>query len=103
MANAVCRTGDITQGTCLAIAFGHPRQFTGIWMGGSSGVTADGIGVIKTDDVGITDCGHHFIAAVGSDTVQSDGLGVVRVGDPVIVLEGGYGVAVTGADTVTSG
>lgn len=102
MSTGVCVVGDLVVGTCTANADGHPRSFTGTWIVGSSLVNANGIGVIRTGDIGITDCGHTIQAIVGSSLVTSDGISVVRVGDPVIVLEGGSGIAVTGAPNVTS-
>ena len=103
MSGAICRVGDLVTGTCQASAPGHPRAFTGHWVVGSPKVTANGIGVIRTGDTGITDCGHTIIATVGSTLVSSDGIGVVRVGDPVGIVQGGFGTAITGANNTTSG
>ena len=101
MSGAICRVGDLVTGTCNAHAI--PRAFTGQWVVGSPTVTANGIGVIRTGDTGITDCGHTIQATVGSILVSSNGIGVVRVGDPVIIVQGGFGITTTGANNTTSG
>jgi uncharacterized Zn-binding protein involved in type VI secretion len=102
MFSGCCRVGDIVTGVCNASASGHPRNFTGFWTTGASDVTADGIGMIRVGDLGITDCGHTFQAVAGSSDVQTNNLGQVRIGDPVIVIQGGSGTAVSGASDVTS-
>jgi uncharacterized Zn-binding protein involved in type VI secretion len=102
MFSGCCRVGDIVTGICNANASGHPRNFTGTWINGASDVTADGIGMVRVGDIGITDCGHTFQAISGSLDVITDGLGQVRVGDPVIVIQGGLGITVSGASDVTS-
>lgn len=102
MQQPICRVNDLITGTCTANATGHPRTFTGHWVSGSTVVTADGIGVIRVGDPGITDCGHHIVATVGSTILKADGIGVVRVGDAVIVTEGGTGVTTTGSPVVGS-
>jgi uncharacterized Zn-binding protein involved in type VI secretion len=65
-------------------------------------MTADGIGIIRVGDTGVTDCNHTIIAVSGSDVFDDRGAAVIRVGDIVQVVEGGYGVTTTGSDTVTS-
>jgi uncharacterized Zn-binding protein involved in type VI secretion len=94
----ICKVGDLVTGTCQVNVPGHPRQFVGTWTTGSSNLTTGQIGVITVGDIGVTDCGHTFVAAAGSSQVSNNGIGVVRVGDPVTVVGGGYGVAATGAD-----
>ena len=95
----VCRIGDLVTGTCQANAQGHPRQFTGTWVTGSTDVTCDNVGVVKVGDQGITDCNHHFVAVEGSSTVSSGGINIVVVGDAVTVIEGGFGVTITGSNS----
>lgn len=97
----VCRIGDSVTGTCRAAVVGHPRTFTGTWSTGSSVVQANGIGVVRVGDTGITDCGHTIQATVGSSAMTADGLPVHRVGDAVIIVQGGSGVSSTGSPTVT--
>lgn len=102
MGSAVCRVGDIVQGTCRASVSGHPREFTGVWLTGSDTCTADGLGVVRVGDIGVTDCDHHFSAVSGSDVGIADGVGIHRVGDAVSIAEGGEGVSVSGSDTFIS-
>lgn len=102
MTKGVCRVGDSVTGTCRAPAGGHPRAFTGTWTSGSGTVTADGIGVIRQNDQGVTDCGHVFKADGGSGVYTADGLNVQRVGDAVTVILGGEGVSSTGSGVVTT-
>ena len=106
-AKAVCRIGDHATGTCTASAPGHPRAFIGTWQTGSSTVTADGIGIVRVGDTGITDCpgadgGPHHIQATGGGVSGANGEALHRVGDAVEVIEGGTGVSSTGSPTVTS-
>lgn len=97
MAEGICRIGDTVTGTCKASASGHPRSFTGTWKTGSSIVTSDGLGVVRENDTGLTDCGHTIKAMGGSGALTSEGLKIQRVGDPVIIVEGGTGVSSTGS------
>ena len=102
-AKAVCRVGDQCTGTCTATAPGHPRTFTGTWTSGSGVSTADGLGLIRVGDTGVTDCSppHHIVAS-GGGSGSSGGQALHRVGDAVTVTEGGTGVSSTGSPTVTS-
>ncbi len=102
MTKAVCRIGDTVTGTCAAPAGGHPRTFTGTWTVGSGIVKADGIGVVREDDTGLTDCSHTFKAVGGSGSVSADGKKIHRVGDAVVVLLGGSGVSASGSPVVTA-
>ena len=106
-AKAVVRVGDHCTGTCTASAPGHPRAFTGTWQTGSSNVTADGLGIVRVGDTGITDCsvadgGPHHIKATGGGVSGANGESLHRVGDAVQVIEGGSGTSSTGSPTVTS-
>lgn len=95
----VCRIGDHAEGTCNGSGHTSGRHFIATWTTGSNVGTADGIGIVRVDDIGITDCGH-TIKAVGSSTIGfCEGRRVHRVGDAVIVLEGGSGVSTTGSPT----
>ena len=100
----VCRIGDHCTGTCTANAPNHPRTFTGTWQTGSGIVTADGIGIVRVGDTGITDCSppHHIVATGGSGVGGTLGVAYHRVGDAVTVTEGGTGVSSTGSPTVSS-
>jgi uncharacterized Zn-binding protein involved in type VI secretion len=102
MASPVCRVGDCVTGVCEASAPNHPHDFVGVWTTGSDKVIADGIGVIRIGDIGVTDCDHTFIAVEGSEVSNEDGVGIVRVGDIVLVIEGGVGVCITGSDNSRS-
>lgn len=102
MSKPVARIGDKVIGTCKAPASGHPRAFTGTWQTGSSLCTADGLGIVRVDDTGITDCGHQFKAIVGSDLATCEGRKIVRVGDAVQVILGGDGTANTGSPTIST-
>lgn len=101
-AKGVCRIGDHITGTCQAAVSGHPRTFTGTWTTGSGLVFADGLGVVRVGDHGITDCGHHIVAATGSTISQSESLALMRVGDTVTIVEGGFGVTTSGSNVVDS-
>ncbi len=92
---AVCRIGDTCTGTCTA----HSRTFIGTWQTGSDILTADGIGVVRVGDTGITDCPvpHTCIATGGSDTTTVSGTGVHRVSDGVTLDTGGTGVSISGS------
>jgi hypothetical protein len=100
----ICRVGDHCTGTCTANAPNHPRTFLGTWTQGSDIVTADGIGIIRVGDTGVTDCNppHHIRAETGSGAGSTEGAAFHRVGDQVIVIEGGTGVSSTGSPTSTS-
>ena len=102
MAQSVVRIGDTAVGYCSGP--GHPpnRAFTGVWTAGSSTVLADGIGVVRAGDHGVTDCSHTMIASNGSSISTADGLAVHRVGDVLIIAENGVGVSTSGSPTVTS-
>lgn len=102
MAAAVVRINDMAAGTCNGPGHAPGFQYTATYISGSDTVLADGIGVVRVGDMGITDCGHHIQAIGGSDVYTADGIAVHRVGDPVTVIEGGDGVAITGSDTVSS-
>lgn len=93
----ICRIGDQVTGTCRFPRNDHPRAFTGTWDVGSGIVTCDGIGVVRQNDTGTTDCGHTFKADGGVDVLSADGLKIQRVGDTVTLLQGGEGVSVTGS------
>lgn len=96
----VCRIGDQAEGICNGGGHAAGRHFVATWTTGSSVGTADGLGIVRVDDIGVTDCGH-TIKAVGSSSVGfCEGRGVHRVGDAVIVIEGGSGVSVTGSPYV---
>lgn len=101
---AICRIGDHCTGTCTANAPNHPRTFTGTWQTGSTIVTADGIGIVRVGDTGITDCSppHHIVATGGSSVGGTLGEQFHRVGDAVTVTEGGSGVSSIGSSTVSS-
>ena len=102
MATGIARIGDAVTGICNGP--GHPanRHFTGTWQVGSSTLTANGLGVVRANDTGLTDCGHHFKATGGSSVVTADGQPVHRLGDAVIVIEGGSGTTQGGSSTVLS-
>lgn len=102
MAMGVARVNDIVNGTCKVTAPNHPREFTGVWQAGSDICSADGLGIIRVGDIGITDCNHHFVAVSGSDVSTADGLAIHRVGDAVTIQEsgGGEGITITGSDTI---
>lgn len=100
MGQQVARIGDIVVGTCRAHK--SPRSYTAILTTGSGVVTANGQGVCRVGDTGVTDCGHTVQIISGSGVAKSDGVPVARVGDAVVVLEGGDGVIVAGSPTVTS-
>jgi uncharacterized Zn-binding protein involved in type VI secretion len=102
MTKGICRIGDSVTGTCRVSAPGHPRTFTGTWNTGSGVVECDGIGVVRENDTGTTDCGHTFKALGGVDTLSGDGLKMQRVGDAVTVVGGGDGVSITGSSSSTS-
>lgn len=97
MAQGVARLGDTVTGTCRAPVANHPRTFTGTWTTCSGVCTLDGKGIIRVNDTGITDCGHHFKAITGSAKSSADGLAIHRVGDQVQVIEGGEGTSTTGS------
>ena len=97
----VARVGDTVVGYCRGDGHTTDREFVGVWTTGSSTVFADNIiEVVRIGDIGITDCGHTFVAATGAETVFADNIGVHRVGDTVITEGGGVGVSTTGSDTV---
>jgi uncharacterized Zn-binding protein involved in type VI secretion len=87
-------------GTCNAHA--SPRAFVGTFTTSSSTVTCNGNAVIRVNDTGTTDCGHHIKATSGSSNIKADGLGVHRVGDTGIVIEGGTYTVTSGSTTVDS-
>lgn len=98
----LCRIGDSITGTCNASATGHPRTFMGTWTTGSTTVFADGIGVVRVGDTGITDCSHPIVANTGSAISTADGLAIVRVGDAVSLPLGGSGNTTTGSSVIDS-
>jgi hypothetical protein len=102
MTKAICRIGDTVTGTCQVPAGGHPRPFTGTWQVGSGIVKCDGIGVVREDDTGLTDCGHTFKALGGVSTLTAEGKKIQRVGDAVEVIGGGTGTSTTGSGTSSS-
>lgn len=102
MTAKVCRIGDAITGTCQANATGHPRTFTGVWKVGSNVIMADGIGVVRVGDTGLTDCNHTILAVAGSSIVDDRGAFLVRVGDAISIVEGGYGVTTTGSPSIDS-
>lgn len=103
MANkGICRVGDQCTGTCTAAAPGHPRSFIGTWTTGSPTTFVEGLPVVRIGDTGITDCGHHMVAAGNTNTFTADGIKVIRVGDAVSIVEGGSGVTSTGSLIGTS-
>ncbi len=102
MSKAICRVGDTVTGTCRVSASGHPRSFTGTWNTGSNIVICDGIGVVRQDDTGTTDCGHTFKADGGVSFLTSESRTIQRVGDTVTVIGGGEGVSVTGSGSSSS-
>ena len=103
MSRNLCRIGDQVQGTCRVNAPGHPRAFTGTWNTGSSNITADGIGIVRVDDTGTTDCGHTFKAIEGAEwSSDTNGKKLHRVGDAVEVIGGGEGISVTGSNICRS-
>lgn len=97
MSNGIARLGDQVEGTCRAGGDDHPRHFIGHWTTCSGTFFADGIGVIRVGDQGVTDCGHTFHASTGSSIGKDQGLAIHRVGDEVIVDQGGEGVTVSGS------
>lgn len=99
----VCRIGDHAEGICNGGGHAAGRHFVATWTTGSTVGTADGIGIVRVDDIGITDCGHTIKATGGSTIGLCEGRRVHRVGDPVIVLEGGSGVSTTGSPTTDFG
>lgn len=98
----VCRIGDHCSGICRAGGGDHPRAFTGTWLTGSSNCTADGIGIVREGDLGITDCGHQITAAGGSSNSTADSKKIHRIGDPVTTAGGGTGTSTSGSTTVLS-
>jgi hypothetical protein len=94
---AICRVGDHCTGTCTVATTGHPRAFTGTWQTGSTVCSADGIGIVRVGDTGITDCGHTIHASGGSTIGTADGIAIHRVGDPVTIVGGGTGTSTTGS------
>jgi len=96
----VARIGDEVTGICNGTGHTAGRAFIGIWVTGSSTVFADGIGVVRVDDTGTTDCGHNIKATGGSSKGDANGLSLHRVGDAVTVIEGGTGTTTTGSSTI---
>lgn len=96
---AICRIGDTCTGTCQVPGGGHPRSFTATWTTGSTTAFAEGIGVVRVGDTGLTDCGHTIQATVGSSVATNNGIRIHRVGDAVVVVGGGFGASTTGSPT----
>lgn len=99
---AVARVNDIVHGFCDGPGHLPRRPFVGHFTTGSDIAMADGIPIVLVGGIGVTDCGHTFIAVTGSDVSGADDRRVHRVGDIVIVQEGGEGVTVTGSDILFS-
>lgn len=99
---AVARVGDVVSGYCDGP--GHPKQreFTGVWITGSSTGGSEDEQIVCVGDLGVTDCDHHFVATSGSDIFSIDSAAVHRVGDVVEVVEGGNGTTVSGSDVLSS-
>ena len=100
MTQSIARVGDSAEGICRAHEY--PRYFTGIITEGSSRCTADGLGLARVRDSGVTDCGHTFVIIQGSSTSTADGIGLARTGDPVQVIQGGEGVITGGSSVCTT-
>ena len=101
---AVCRTGDIVEGTCRLHS--RARFFTGTWDANGSIVDVNFLDIIKRGDPGTTDCGHKFYAVGGSATVTSNGLSIQRVGDEVWIENDpskGTGTSISGSPNTISG
>lgn len=98
----VCRAGDIVEGTCNN--HNNPRSFRGTWRNTFNNVTANGLSIIRKNDIGDTDCGHTFRADAGSVDVDANDLPLQRVGDTVTIIEpaGGAGISITGSSDVIS-
>lgn len=96
----ICRVGDSISGVCQANAPGHPRNFIGTWITGSSKIKNGTQGIIRTGDTGLTDCNHHIVAVGGSTNFSCESLSLQRVGDPVTIVEGGYGTSISGSNNL---
>ena len=94
---AVCRVGDHVTGECRGP--GHdPRTFLGTWTQSMINLgETDGKAIICVGDLGVTDCGHHFVASSGSDIFYLAETKVHRVGDQVTVIEDGEGISISGS------
>lgn len=102
----LCKFDDIVTGRCEVTGrTDHPRDFVGTWTTSSTDVKCNGQGLVRVNDTGTTDCGHHFVAVTGSSQVTNGGFGLVRVGDLVSIIEpgGGVGVVSTGSADSTCG
>lgn len=103
-AKAVARVGDTVVGICRHSSHnGIDYPFSaGRWTQGSSIVTANGIGIVRQGDSGITECNHTFVAQTTSTAVGTESLPLHRVGDSVTSGFGTTGTTTTGSPTVTS-
>lgn len=96
----VARIGDTVTGICNGSGHAAGRAFTGTWQTGSPNVFANEIPIVRLNDTGITDCGHHFYASTASAYHKANNIFIHRVTDQVIVVEGGSGTTITGSPTV---
>jgi len=99
MGSNVARYGDLFIGNC-SVCDGYP-QVTGMLMGDTAGVVANGKKVSVLQGMGIGFCGHITTIVGGSSTVFAEGKGVARRGDSV--ANSIDGTIITGSANVFSG
>lgn len=77
----VCRLNDIALGSCPCHA-GVPVVVTVIMA--SPTCLANGLGVAKMNDIGMSSCGHVATIVMGNPTVLTNGLPTARVTDMML-------------------
>lgn len=97
-------TSDTVNGLCSGPGHAPNLPFVGNFTSGSSAIVANGFGIVRVGDTGVTNCGfgHHIKATTGSSVAIADGLAIHRVGDTGIVVEGGTYTASVGDSIVQS-
>ena len=102
MGQPIARVGDTVVGFCNGPGHDPGLPCTGVFTTGSPIVSSDGLPVIRIGDIGVTSCGHTFVASTGSSIVSADGISVHRVGDICLTEGNGVCTTVSGSDIVSS-
>lgn len=89
-------------GQCESPSHDEVVYFTGVWIAGTDTSIVDGREIIRVGDIGVTDCGHVFVAATGADASTDAERPLHRVGDIVLLDEGGIGITMTGSGPAAS-
>ncbi len=101
---AITRNGDLSMGICACCCPSCPHGWVSVHVGGSSNVRANNMGVMRDQDIGVSNCPHcpTSFAVTASRTVRANGRGVHRLGD-VHNVACGSGLVISASSNIFAG